>query len=64
MNEDEEGVEKNYKRAAEYYLEATELDNVEALDSLATLYETGGFGLRQDLKKAKQYRDEYQKQSD
>ncbi|MBP9786901.1 MAG: sel1 repeat family protein, partial [Acinetobacter sp.] len=53
--EEGKGVEKNYKKAAEYYSLAVEQGENEALLDLARLYENGGFGLAKNLKKSKEY---------
>lgn len=53
--EEGKGVVKNYKKAAEYYELAVDQGENECLLDLARIYEKGGFGLKQDLKKSKEY---------
>ena len=53
--EEGKGVAKNYKKAAEYYELAVDQGENECLLDLARIYEKGGFGLKQDLKKSKEY---------
>ena len=62
LYEDGEGVTKNYKTAAEYYEQAVELGDSSSLENLADLYEKGGFGLKKDLRKSKEYRTQYAEQ--
>ena len=51
------GVAKNYKIAAEYYEAAVDLGYEEVAEDLARLYETGGYGLKKDIRKSKQYKE-------
>lgn len=61
MYENGQGVTKNYKMAADYYLQAAKAVNpgemAPSYKYLADLYETGGYGLKKDLRKAKEYRE-------
>lgn len=51
---DGQGVEKDYKAASEYYIQAIEFGHEDAAAELAELYKVGGFGLKKDLKKARE----------
>ena len=59
LYENGDGVKKDYKKAAEMYSEAVEMGDASSYENLASLYETGGFGLKKDIRKAKEFRKKY-----
>lgn len=46
------GVEKDYRKAADYYIRAEQLHAKNAKVNLSSLYKEGGYGLPQDYEKA------------
>lgn len=46
------GVEKDYRKAADYYIKAEQLHAKNAKVNLSSLYKEGGYGLPQDYEKA------------
>ena len=57
------GSKKDYRLAVEYYEKSAENGDSEALLKLSKLYETGGFGLKKNIRKAKEYADAYEQES-
>ena len=49
---DGEGVDKNFKEALRYFQRAADKDDGEAMNSLALIYDQGGYGVAQDAQKA------------
>ena len=53
--EEAKGLNKDYKKAAEYYALAVEQGENEVLLDLARLYKTGGYGLAKNQELAEEY---------
>ncbi len=55
MYEEAKGLNKDYKKAAEYYALAVEQGENEVLLDLARLYKAGGYGLAKNQELAEEY---------
>ena len=54
------GIIKDYTKALEWYLKATEKGNVDSIKEIAAIYETGGFGIKRDKKLAAEWLAKYE----